>query len=115
MADWWKTILLTVTISGANGAQAADLRCYQDPRTDAMSCVDIKAVKESDGIRYASLYTGGPKQVDDTGFTLATNCGTGVTHLKDRKGVSFGGGNGNETPAIIDLRKIMCGAAVRKK
>jgi len=89
-------------------ANAADVRCYQDPRTDAMQCIDFKTVRQVDGIRIADLYTGGPNRVRPTGFTMHANCNTGVVHLKDRDGVSFAGGKGNETQAIISLREWAC-------
>ena len=96
-------------------AQAADLSCYADPRTAATQCLDLKQVREEDGIRFARLYVGGPKGVRLTNYYLHSNCATGVTHLKDQDGVSFAGGGGNETPAIVRLRNILCGASVRKK
>lgn len=94
-------------------AAALPLECYVDRRTDAHQCVAPSEIRESEGIRSAPLFTGGPKGVDRTGYTIHTNCSTGVTHLKDRKGVSFAGGDGTETRAVRQLRAIMCEATLR--
>jgi len=80
-----------------------------------MHCLDLHQVRERDGIRYARLYTGGPNGVRGTNFSVHSNCATGVVHLKDRDGVSFAGGTGNETAAIRMLREMLCSASVRKK
>lgn len=90
------------------------MACSRNSTTDAMSCIDENNVREKNGIRSAPLYTGGPNGVRDSGFTLHVNCATGVAHLKDRDGVSFAGGTGNETPAIKALRGWTCDAKVRK-
>jgi len=105
--------LLTTTATWA-----IPLACYQDPRTDAVQCIDDKSVVEKDGIRSAALWTGGPKNIEKTSYTVHVNCGTNVIHLKDRQGVSFAGGSGSETPASRSLRDMICGAtpiSVKKK
>lgn len=103
------SVLLACTL-----AYAGDLSCYKDQSTDAMQCFDGKNIREKDGIRSTTLYTGGPNGVRKTSFTLHTNCRTGVTHLKDRDGVSFAGGNGDETRAIRALRAGICEGKPRK-
>ena len=108
-----KLVLWLASISAC--ATASALACYEDPRTNAYQCFDAKQVQEKGGIRIASLYTGGPNGVTKTSFTIHTNCGTGVTHLKDRQGVSFAGGDGNETKAIRSLRSWMCEADLQGK
>jgi hypothetical protein len=105
---------LAVLSSAANVAFAVDFGCTTDRRTDATECIDVKQVREDNGIRYAKLYSGGPKTVRPTNFTIHANCKTGVVHLKDRDGVSFAGGSGNETPMLRELRDMLCGASVRK-
>lgn len=92
-------------------AHGGNLSCYQDPVTDAMQCVDTTAVREVEtAIRATRFYSGGPNRVRDTNMTIQTNCVTGNTHLKDRDGVSFAGGTGQETAALRALRKIICEA-----
>lgn len=95
-------------------ANATKVSCYQDPRTDALQCIDETAVRQTNGVRSTALYTGGPNNVRKTSYTINVNCKTEVTHLKDRDGVSFAGGYGNETEAILDLRQKVCAAKVRK-
>lgn len=89
---------------------AGSIACYEDQRTNARQCFDEKQVREIDGIRIASLYMGGPNGVEKTSFTLNVNCKTEVVHLKDRQGVSFGGGYGSETAALRSLRQWICDA-----
>lgn len=114
-----KTIVAVSAILVATGADAQALSCYEDPITAAQQCVNLASVKESQpNVRFAKIYSGGPKGVRETSFTIHTNCNTGVTHLKDRDGVSFAGGDGNETKAVRSLRGWMCSAplpAAKKK
>lgn len=92
-------------------ALAQQVECHRNQKTDRMMCVNPKAVRfMPDNIRWASLYWGGPAGVRDSGFFVATNCKTGVTHLKDRDGVTFAGGMGNETQALTFLRDTICAA-----
>lgn len=106
--------LLCIGLLYGGHAVAGNLSCFRDPRTDATGCVNVEEVREAQGIRYAKFYSGGPTEVGDTGYTIATNCRTGVTHLKDRRGVSFAGGAGNETEMLTELRNIVCGATLRR-
>lgn len=91
-------------------AFSVPLSCYQDPRTDAVQCIDAKNVSEVSGIRSAALWTGGPKNITKTAYTIAVNCSTNVVHLKDKQGVSFAGGSGSDTPASRSLRDMVCSA-----
>lgn len=105
---------IAIFATAGSSSAAPKLECYEDPRTNATTCIDAGAVRESSpGIRYAPLYTGGPREVDTVGHELHTNCATGVTHLKDRRGVSFGGGNGTETAAVRALRLWLCKAPLK--
>lgn len=99
----------------AHGSWGAELQCYENPKSNAMQCVAPTQVREKDGIRSAPLYGGGPNRIRDTGFTIHVNCKTGVTHLKDRDGVSFAGGDGHETPALRQLRSIVCETKLTKQ
>jgi hypothetical protein len=80
----------------------------------SVQCIDEAAVRERQGIRSSALYTGGLNNVRDTGFTVHVNCSTERVHIKDRDGVSFAGGDGSETPALRELRKLICLAKPRK-
>lgn len=109
----WLTLVATMA-TGPTWAVQVD--CYENPRTNAMQCVSQAEVRATAaGIRHAPLYMGGPNQVRKTDFTIHTNCTSGVTHLKDREGVSFAGGDGTETPGLRRLREIMCNAHLKKK
>ena len=109
--------ILAVFLIYSSYAMAAKpvLECHQDERTDAMKCIDITNVRSLDqSVRIGPLYSGGPAGVRKTNFSVAANCVTGVTHLKDRDGVTFSGGYGDETPAIKKLKDIVCSANVKK-
>lgn len=96
-------------------ARAEDLKCYVNKLTDAHTCFDASSVRESNGIRRASLYTGGPDSVRKTSFSVHANCESGVVHLKDADGVSFAGGQGNETDAVFSLRSSICSNKIKIK
>jgi len=111
-----KTAAIVAACVFASSANAAKpiLECYANPATDAMQCIDIVSVKLKDSIRTADLHSGGPAEVRKTNFYVAANCQSGVIHLKDKDGVSFAGGYGNETPATKRLKEIVCTAAPKK-
>jgi len=110
-----KTLRFVVglTLSYPLAASAGDLRCGVDPRTDAHQCFKQTELREVDGIRFAPLYSGGPKSVDRTNFTVHANCATRVLHLKDRKGVSFAGGSFDSTELSRSLGNEVCSAGLR--
>lgn len=89
-------------------SKAVPLQCAIDQRTDAHQCIDPSQLRETDGIRWAPLYTGGPKTVRATNFTAHANCRTRVLHLKDRDGVSFGGGNFADTDMALQMGGLLC-------
>lgn len=102
-------VLLTASIKAL--AAGVSLQCAEDKTTNGMFCFAPSELKEKDGIRTASLYSGGPNGVSRTSFTIAANCATGVMHLKDRQGVSFAGaGPGEGTKQSRDLRRYVCAA-----
>lgn len=109
------TWLAAAIAAAAPPAAAQNLSCYEDPRTNAHTCYSASKVREKDGIRYSPLYTGGPKGVRETSMSIHVNCKTGVVHLKDRDGVSFAGGRGNETTAVSSLKRWICAENIRKK
>lgn len=85
------------------------LECYAHPVTDAYTCCDHARMRAGEGrVRHAPLFSGRPNGVRPTSITLHVNCVTGVVHLKDRDGVSFAAGRGNETGALRSLSSLMC-------
>lgn len=94
---------------------ADNLSCHENKATNAHTCFSTTRLREVDGIRQAPLFTGGPNRLRDTGFSIHVNCRSGVVHLKDRDGVSFAGGTGNETEAITSMKQWMCAANLAKK
>lgn len=109
-------VSVAIALSGvAVLAHAQKLSCYEDPRTNANTCYSPSKLRETNGIRHSPLYTGGPNGVRDTGMSIHINCATKVVHLKDRDGVSFAGGKGNETPAVRSLSKWICAESIPKK
>jgi hypothetical protein len=105
------TVGLLALVLGTGAKAAPAFACYENERTQATQCIDVKNIKEADGIRTAALYSGGPREIKKTSYTIAVNCRTNVAHLKDRQGVSFAGGyggNGRQTEAITTLMNSMC-------
>lgn len=96
-------------------ALGSQLSCYEDKRTNAHTCYSAAKLREKDGIRQSPLYTGGPKGVRETGMSIHVNCKTSVVHLKDRDGVTFAGGYGNETEAVSSLKRWICAETMGKK
>ncbi len=88
--------------------------CYADPRTDAYTCYDKGGVTEKTGIRYSRMWRGGPNGVELTTFQFAVNCNSGVMHLKDRQGVSFGGGRRGDTPVATQIIDWICAEPLAK-
>jgi hypothetical protein len=100
-------------------AQAASVSCAVNSRTDAHQCIAPSELRETDGIRWAPLYSGGPKGVTKSAYTAHANCRTRVLHLKDKSGVSFAGGDFSETEMSQQLGALLCNtplpAAKKKK
>ena len=91
-----------------------DTLCGRDPRTDAMICVRSGELRETDGIRHAPLWKGGPQGVRKTPYFVHFNCSTNVVHLKDRDGVSFGGGQSTDTEQLKQLTSSACSETLRR-
>lgn len=113
-----KVIMLAAAaaLAAASAPVAAQkLSCYENPHTNAHTCYAPGRLREKDGIRQSPLYSGGPNGARDTGMSIHVNCKSGVVHLKDRDGVSFAGGYGNETEAVSSLKRWICAESLRKK
>lgn len=105
-----KYLLLLMSKFASTTALCRPVTCYEDPVTNAQQCIDTTQVYEKNGVRSTALYVGGPNSISKTDFTVHVNCSTQVTHLKDRRGVSFAGGDGNKTVAIRNIRAWACQA-----
>lgn len=99
----------------ATYAGGGELSCAVEKRTDAHQCIDPLELRETDGIRWAPLYRGGPNSIRKTSMTAHANCGTQVLHLKDRDGVSFAGGRFYETDMARQLGGILCQTELPKQ
>lgn len=108
-----RTIVFVGLLITAN-AHAGDLMCAEDQATQRRHCYAPSELRETDGIRSARYYSGGPKSVRATPYTIAINCQTLVTHLKDRDGVSFAGGQAL-TPPMRALRDSICAETLRRR
>lgn len=108
------TAAIVLTLS-THAASKQQVTCAEDQATQAAFCFDPTEITEKNGIRSAPLYRGGPNAVRKTPYYIAANCSTGVLHLKDRDGVSFGGaGPGGGTRQSRALRQYFCEAPVGK-
>ena len=102
-----------VTAIFAHSTNAASLTCAENPATNGYFCFNEKELRIEAGIRTAPLYTGGPKGVTRSPYFIAANCDTGVMHLKDKQGVSFGGAGPSEgTTQSRQLRTFVCEASL---
>ena len=111
-----KAFLAVAFLAGTASAQS--VTCAQNEATDALFCFPPGKLVERAGIRTAPLFMGGPNAIRATPYTIAANCSTGVMHLKDSNGVSFGGASpGEGTRHSRELRRLVCAAtpkAVKK-
>lgn len=96
-------------------AETRELKCYRDPLTDAVHCVDVHAVSQRGALRLAPLYRGGPDKVRRTSSRLAVDCAAGVAHLKDDDGASYGAGPVTSTPLLSALAGYVCSARISSR
>lgn len=103
--------LAAAALLGIAGSASAteSLVCAEDFNTNALFCFARSQVRDSDGIRSAPLYTGGPKSMSRSNFTVNVNCAGGVMALKDRQGVTFAGASADTgTQQSRDLLRYLC-------
>ena len=67
----------------------AELTCAENKSTYALMCFDDNKVRINADVRATPFYRGGPKGVDDTGFTARVHCVSKVLEVTDRKGIAF--------------------------
>lgn len=84
-----KLISLLAILVWSSIAHAGNLVCAENSVTHAYMCFPKSSVRANGPVRAAPFYKGGPKGVDDTGFTARVHCESKVLELTDRKGVAF--------------------------
>jgi hypothetical protein len=99
----------------SGSALAADISCAEEPGTRKYMCVNLKKVSANGDVRASTLYTGGPKGVEATPYTVVVNCSRGVMTLQDKLGVNFGGNVSGATELSRGLTGIMCAVPKPKK
>jgi hypothetical protein len=110
-----RLIGLLFSIALVSASHAADLQCQEASGTLSTYCIQPSAVRANGELRSAPLLSGGPRQVDQTGYTLVTNCSTSISTLQDRQGKNFGGGRNSDTPMIGALSSFLCAVGKPKR
>lgn len=95
-------------------AFAVKLTCAVDAVTDKRLCFPPSQLRAEGNIRRAPLYSGGPRELDPTGFTVSVNCTTKALELRDRQGVVFAR-NYAASALGMDLAEFLCSADLPKK
>jgi hypothetical protein len=110
----WPAVVVA-GLGHAPAVQASDLECYEEPGTMANTCISTSAVRQNGDLRSSPLFSGGPREVRRTSFTIVTDCARGVSTLQDRQGKNFGGGASNSTKAIRSLSEWICAVPKPKR
>lgn len=84
-----RTVIGAILLCIGTVSTAGNLTCAENDLTHAYMCFHNGKVRVNGAVRATPLYQGGPKSVDDTGFTARVHCETRVMELTDRKGVAF--------------------------
>jgi len=82
-------ICVSLLLFSALAMPAGNLTCAQNESTFQVMCFLKNGVRENGDVRAAKFYKGGPKNIEDTGFTARAHCGSHVLELTDRDGVAF--------------------------
>ena len=82
-------ICLASLLFSAFAIAAGNLTCAQNESTFQLMCFLKNGVRENGDVRAAKFYKGGPKNIEDTGFTARVHCGSHVLEVTDRDGVAF--------------------------
>lgn len=83
------TICCLLSFGTCTGTLAGNMSCAENTVTHSYLCFHNDKVRVNGDVRSTPFYKGGPKGVDDTGYTARVHCGTRVLELTDRKGVAF--------------------------
>ena len=108
-------VFAAAALLASAAAHAGDLACYEDEVSNAVTCYSQKSLRVEAGLASALMFKGGSKNVRPTGFTIVVQCASGITHLKDRAGVSFSSGRSTDTPTLTAIAGWMCEAPPTKK
>ena len=83
-------VLGCVVLCASSGAVlAGNLVCAQNEVTNAYMCFHKDKVRVNGPVRSTAFYKGGPKGVEDTGYTARVHCESKAIELTDRQGVAF--------------------------
>lgn len=75
---------------------------------------NLERLIEQFGSLRAPLYSGGPRELDHTGYTVSVNCLSKALELRDRQGVVFAR-NYAATQLGKDLAEFLCAADPPKR
>lgn len=103
---WLRLLAAAATCHGA--VHATELQCAIDPASDAHQCIAPAELKETDGVRWAPLYRGGPNALRKSSLTAHANCRSRVLHLKDPDGVSIATGRFSDTAMSRQMGALLC-------
>ena len=82
-------LLLTLFAVSFTKVYAGNFSCAENDLTHALMCFPKTDVRVNGPVRATKFYTGGPKGINDTGYTARVHCESKVMELTDRKGVAF--------------------------
>ena len=88
LANVFKMAGVSILLISATNSWAK-LTCAENKLTYSLMCFDDNKVRANANVRATPFYTGGPKGVDDTGFTARVHCVSKVLEVTDRKGIAF--------------------------
>jgi hypothetical protein len=98
-----------LVFASASALASEDFRCAETPGTRETICFMKHEVREDvDWHRHAPMYSGGPKLVSPTPYTLAVDCKNETLVMEDRRGVRFAGGLASTTKQSGELYWAMC-------
>lgn len=82
--------------------------CYEEPGSRAMTCIDATHVRSNGNLRASKIFMGGPNGVEARSWQLIADCALKVAVLQDERGVNFGAGAFDSTPAMKELGPDIC-------
>lgn len=81
--------LAVVALGLSFNASAVSLRCVENDDTRGTTCFNPLKVRSNGELRSTKIYSGGPNEVQDNGFTAVMYCNLQYIELRDRQGVVF--------------------------
>lgn len=90
-------------------AAAVPVTCFTDDATRKQFCIEPGGVRQNGDLRAATLFTGGPKSILKTPYTMVVDCKKDLATLQDASGVNFSGSPKADSPAYTQgLMSEMC-------